>query len=630
MSIQIQDLNNQKILKYYNKLKLVSSNSAKSSVYKAKIDYYLNGGNLNRCEHPKTHKYSSPYKLIRELDGYYKVESSNVELPNIKSNVQVFPIGPTLLPVIESKVSHVPIIMLSLQDTEISILNTNQVYVFPKKLQDFKDFYNINNNMWKNNYEYQFTKQSQYFINNYNLNTNFNLFIDIDKNDVILKNYNEFMLKNVDNIESYKNSNNQINIFSCSLFMKPGANFKNRDILVGGVKSINDYYLSAYKPANNESVWTKITELQTENSKFTRDILTYFEILFQNIKLYQQRFPKWIVRIYTDKSISESTNSTIQKYFNELMKKNVQIINCTFTNPDILSESGEHGGIAVMMSRFFPMFDKTVKKFITIEADNWPTDIYFYIIDNWIRSDKLCISFLSKEPYGWPSGENYNDKIMYFRQNFGGMFGLSKPQNKVYNPELFNLLFDFAYIRKERFNQNYFTNDKPIYPDEFHGLLKNKIKYLIDFGIDEVWISLFILPMLNNHNSDSIYAIPINWEKYNFPLVDTDTKVRILKELKINTELSNIGYDIDSLFNNITIYNKNIAVALEIALISETLNLKNYNLKIDNDKYKNIFELTFINLYPNWNSSINYNMLQTTLNEIANKNINFNKTFLLQ
>ena len=101
------------------------------------------------------------------------------------------------------------------------------------------------------------------------------------------------------------------------------------------------------------------------------------------------------------------------------MKLNIQIYNCKYSDSDVIdSATNLHGGIATMLSRFFPMFDSNVKKFITIEADNWPTSIYFDLIEKWDKSDKLCITFLSASPYGWPSGNVINhdgiDKIVTF------------------------------------------------------------------------------------------------------------------------------------------------------------------------------------------------------------------------
>jgi hypothetical protein len=501
-----------------------------------------------------------------------------------------------------------------------------QIYLFETdfKINKFKNIYDLNNNNWQNIFEKEFIDQYNFYTNkNPSLDTSFDLFIDAK--DVSLPNYTEKIIKDVDDLSLFEDENGQYNIFAVSLFMKPGAHYNDRTIQIGGMTG-DEYFNKNYIASDGDKVWEKIQKLQ--NQRKNRDILTYIEILFQNIKLYSTRFPKWIIRLYTDDSISNTLDVRIKDLFERLKEQNIQIINCKFDLLDILDTStGAHGGIATMLTRFFPMFDKKVKKFLTIEADNWPTESYFNLIEKWIDSDKLCISFISAYPYGWPSGEiikiDGENKIVYFRQNYGGMFGLNKPKNKIYNDKFYSLLLEFANFRKANFNKNYFDeSNNPLYPSVFYTLLKNKIKYLLDFGIDEVWLSLFIIPKISNYDNKSIFAIPVFGDKLNFNLLSEVDKMRILNKLKMIDDIKELDAPgAASLFNYINIENKNIITAIEIALLDEALQIDDYGLGID-PKYKDIFEPTFLNLYPGWDSSINYSNLHSTLQSIKDNNIN--------
>jgi hypothetical protein len=242
------------------------------------------------------------------------------------------------------------------------------------------------------------------------------------------------------------------------------------------------------------------------------------------------------------------------------MKKNIQIVNIEFKQPDVVS-GGSHGGIAAMLSRFFPMFDKNVNKFLTIEADNWPTEAYFNIIEQWSSSNKLCLTFTSSGPYGWPSGDKMNvdgnDKVVHFRQNYGGMFGLGKPVGQIYNTKFYDLLINYGRQRKEIFNKNYFdSNGNALFPNNFYGLIGKKIDYILDFGIDEVWLSVFILPKVSLYDRNTIISIPIA-DVTNFDLLTPPEKEIIINKLKMKLDLKDLT-DSQPLFNYINYENKNI------------------------------------------------------------------------
>jgi hypothetical protein len=306
------------------------------------------------------------------------------------------------------------------------------------------------------------------------------------------------------------------------------------------------------------------------------------------------------------------------------MKKNIQIVNVEYKQPDVGS-GGSHGGIAAMLSRFFPMFDKNVKKFLTIEADNWPTEAYFNIINQWASTDKLCLTFTSSGPYGWPSGDKMNingiDQVVHFRQNYGGMFGLSKPDGKfIYNTKFYDLLINYARQRKEIFNKNYFDSaGNALFPGHFYGLIGKKIDYILDFGIDEVWLSVFILPKVTLYDKKSIVAIPIA-DVINFDLLPPTEKEIIINKLKMKLDLKDLT-DSQGLFNYINDGNKNISTALEIASVEEALDVGDYGLGVDK-KYRDSFMPTFKNVYPGWDYSLNYTQLKNTLNSIKNKTVN--------
>ena len=232
------------------------------------------------------------------------------------------------------------------------------------------------------------------------------------------------------------------------------------------------------------------------------------------------------------------------------------------------------------------------------------------------------------DPYGWPSGEivskDGEEKILFFRQNFGGMFGLKKERGKIYNPVLFTKLIELATKRKEHFNKNYFNENISKFPNKWGGGIKNKINFLLDFGIDEVWISLFVMSKLG----ESVYAVPILLGTLNFNRLEANKKKNICRKIKINEKISEIDNNY-GLFMWWSDENARICTALEIAIMSEILNIKNYDLDVSAIDKDTVLP-TMLNLYPAWDNSSSYRKLKITLDEIASKNIDFADTVLLQ
>ena len=95
------------------------------------------------------------------------------------------------------------------------------------------------------------------------------------------------------------------------------------------------------------------------------------------------------------------------------------------------------------------------------------------------------------------------------------------------------------------------------------GLIGKKINHILDFGIDEVWLSVFILPKVSLYNKKLIVAIPIA-DVINFDLLPPTEKEIIINKLKMKLDLKDLT-DSQGLFNYINDGNKNISTALEIA-----------------------------------------------------------------
>lgn len=315
--------------------------------------------------------------------------------------------------------------------------NPQKLYIVGDNLESFNNPLNINSNFWKKFCKKMFIPQHEYYYNKFSINKDDEK--EIKVNNIKLKNFTQTIIKNYESMgENFKNDERKV--FSLSIFLKPNATFrKDIEIKYGGSMNFDDYVIKESQKRNISDIWPKITEAQNKPEKSKRDIKTYIQIMIDNIKLYTSRFPNWLMYIYTDKSILKNNDPELKKLSQYLsgrldghkIPNNVVVIDCQFNDKDIIDDNGNNAGIAVMNCRFFPMFDPNVITFVTIEADNTPTEPYFNIIENWSKSDKKILNFNASYPYGWPSGDIVDNKLVYFSQCYGGMFGMKIIKNKA-------------------------------------------------------------------------------------------------------------------------------------------------------------------------------------------------------
>ncbi len=499
--------------------------------------------------------------------------------------------------------------------------------------------HDFNENKWDNDIKRDFIAQYDFFENLFPSLQRWkseNVFVDSNTSmsPTFNKYYQEQMVKDISpELKSRALINNKMNVFSVSLFTGKVPSFVDRTI-VSTKQMINyDEYI------NRHSNWAD----QQQNARnlghvksaepWYKDILTYFEILFSNIKLHQAKYPDWVIRLYTDDSIINSSNDKIKEIYQRLLRFDIQIIRTEFKEPF-------EGKIATMLTRFLPMFDKTVSKFLSIEADNWPTEIYWKVLDQWIKNNKQSLAYISGYTYGWPSGLRINPtglpsdfaSLIHFRQNYGGMFGLAKPDNKIYNPKLLDYLMIFASERKEYFNTLFvdgkFILDNNQYDTNYHGVISTPIsdKSLFDKGIDEVWLSLFVLPKL-----DTVFSVPIYGDMLNFSALDRDDKVAILNKYNMKEDIADLdanSFKSFALFTNKK--NKTIFYSIEMKLMEYLLNITPNDTTIDFNKYRHSFVPTFINLYPDFQAAKNYDELEEIKRELDTDSLDLSNTYLLE
>jgi hypothetical protein len=506
---------------------------------------------------------------------------------------------------------------------------------------------NINENIWNNQFKKQFTQQYNFFKEYFPSLKKWdseNIFSDINiKPDKFNNYYEQTIIKDVSSeLKMKATEDGKYNIFSVSLFTSKDPKYIDRIISINNKILKGGYSYDDY--INKYSNWVKQSENQKElgfvkpGAPWYKDILTYLEILISNIKLHQEKYPNWIIRLYTDDTIINSSDSKIKDIYKNLLTKDIQIYKTIYKKP-------LEGKIATMLSRFLPMFDPEIKRFLSIEADNWPTNIYWKILDQWINNKNYALSYISGYTYGWPSGIKLDDPIkindketaelIHFRQNYGGMFGLLKPNDKIYNPKLLDYLIDFSIERKNIFNK-LFINNKFILKDKgdsfdtnYNGVLDQQISddSILDKGIDEVWLSLFILPKIPN-----VFAVPIFGDNLNFSLLEKDDKIKILNKFGMKEDLADLD---DSAFKSIAFWsnkkNKTIFYSLEIILVENLLGIRNDKLDFNINKYINKFTLSFNNVYPDFQAANNYNELSNVKTLLQdNNNDVYTGSFIIQ
>ncbi len=497
----------------------------------------------------------------------------------------------------------------------------------------------FNENKWENDIKKEFDAQYNFFENFFpSLKQWKNENVFADSNTPMSPNFNKYykeaLIKDISaDLKSRTIKNNKMNVFSVSLFTGKVPSFVDRNI-VSTKQMINyDQYINKHGNWTDQQANARNLGHVKPAEPWYKDILTYFEILFANIKLHQAKYPDWVVRLYTDDSIINSSNDKIKEIYQRLLNLDIQIMRTEFKEP-------YEGKIATMLTRFLPMFDKTVSKFLSIEADNWPTEVYWKVLDQWIKNNKQSLAYISGYTYGWPSGLKIDStglphdfaSLIHFRQNYGGMFGLSKPDNKIYNPKLLDYLMTFSAERREHFNKLFvdgkFILDNTQYDTNYHGVISTPIsdKSLFDKGIDEVWLSLFVLPKL-----DSVFSIPVYGDLLNFSMLEREDKVEILNKYNMKEDIADLdtaSFKSFALFTNKK--NKTIFNVIEMILMEYMLGIRPNDTSIDFNKYKKTFVTTFINLYPDFQAAKNYNELDKIKTELDTDTLDLSDTYLLE
>jgi hypothetical protein len=498
---------------------------------------------------------------------------------------------------------------------------------------------NFNENKWDNDIKKQFLDQYDFFENFFPSLKNWrkdNIFVDSNTpmSSEFNKYYTETLVKDISSgLKSRVMKNNKMNIFSVSLFTGKIPSFVDRNIVYNKQLINYDDYINKHSNWTDQQHNAKNIGHVKPDAPWHKDILTYFEILFSNIKLHQSKYPDWVVRLYTDDSIINSSSDKLKDIYQELLNFDIQIIKTEFKQP-------YEGKIATMLTRFLPMFDKTVSKYLSIEADNWPTEIYWKVLDQWIKNNANSLAYVSGYTYGWPSGIKTDINIstgdfaslIHFRQNYGGMFGLSKPNNKIYNPKLLDVLMIFAEERKEYFNKlfvdNKFILNQDQYDTNYTGVISTPISEnsLFDKGIDEVWLSLFVLPKL-----DTVFSVPIYGDMLNFSALSHNDKIIMLNKYNMKEDIADLD---DSAFKSLALFsnkkNKTIFYSIEMILMEYLLEIRPNDTTIDFNKYRDKFVPTFINLYPDFQAAKNYKELSTIKSELDTDTLDFTDSYLLE
>ena len=498
---------------------------------------------------------------------------------------------------------------------------------------------NFNENKWDDDIKKDFVHQYDFFENFFPSLKSWrkdNIFVDSNTpmSHEFNKYYKETLVKDISpGLKLQAIKDNKMNVFSVSLFTGKIPSFVDRNIVYNKQLINYDAYINKHSNWTDQQHNARNIGHVKPDSPWYKDILTYFEILFSNIKLHQAKYPDWVIRLYTDDSIINSSSDKLKDIYQQLLNFDIQIIRTEFKPP-------YEGKIATMLTRFLPMFDKTVSKYLSIEADNWPTEIYWKVLDQWIKNNKQSLAYVSGYTYGWPSGLKIDTSILpdnfasliHFRQNYGGMFGLSKPDNKIYNPKLLDILMIFAEERKEYFNK-LFVNNKFIlnqdqYDTNYHGVISTPISdnSLFDKGIDEVWLSLFVLPKL-----DTVFSVPIYGDMLNFSALSRDDKVIILNKFNMKEDIADLD---DASFKSLALFsnkkNKTIFYSIEMILMEYLLAIRPNDTTIDFNKYSKIFVPTFINLYPDFQAAKNYKELEEIKSELDTDTLNFSGSYLLE
>ena len=314
------------------------------------------------------------------------------------------------------------------------------------------------------------------------------------------------------------------------------------------------------------------------NSK-GKGIVEYIKCLRDAVPAYLSLFPDWIVRIYTDTSITASTRPVVKKFLKDMKTvKAVEIFEVCMPRLKV-KKKFNHVGLLSVLFRYLVLFDPTVETCFMADADNYPTIGLQIFINKWISSNKPFFAFLNSLPNIYSRVNKDGNCVVTI---FAGMFGCKKKTGKIINPLIW---------------ENIFT-----YIDEYYGkFLKGEIQYKKEqceymygskgddpfkFGFEEVAITNVLIPAIIECKLD-IYAVPLTYHTLLMYDIYLDENIDLLTPEFLDVIKRNLrmqDFKKDKLPPHF--------VTIIYSILYNHVNKQNNKLKISDNTYIDIFKGT--------------------------------------
>ena len=455
-----------------------------------------------------------------------------------------------------------------------------------------------------------------------------------NKNDLYTNVYNETWSKTLDNLSSDEKT---LELFVNNF--RPNDNYKydieniNEYVntnLKGGSMSVyeslgielEEYKYSTEKIKTNKYIVTSLFDAYVNlvEIPFSKNIKHYSLCLYQSILLYLEKLPDYNIRIYGDRSLTPENHLELQILF-ELIDTNPRIEYFYVTqsfNDTLLFIENKHIGLLGALFRFYILLDPNASLIISVDADNFPTEIFIDYIKKFEKNTNDGI--LIFKPYYYARKNIMNECI---QQLLAGMSGIKKQKGQILNPEIFVLLINYLDKQYERFKNkfmDYCDNNLPV-----------QYKTPFQFGFEEQALTNILLPyFILNKKDINIIPMYFDFGKYfNFYYNEilnclSPTYYKIIKNVlsihKYNTYI--ICY-VTPTYG----YNIHIGIIL-VGFIYRCIKNKKFKINGKNifnpDKINDIKRYTsiigFYHMYPSFNLTIDLDTINYYIDNLFNGN----------